>query len=66
MGCSDHALVKFVISRNMSLAKSEARTLSFRKANFRLFKELLDKIPRETVLRDKGTKQSGSTLRMPF
>lgn len=45
MGGSDQALVKFVISRNMSLAKSGARTLSFRRANFRLFKEFLDKIP---------------------
>lgn len=48
--CSDCALVEFMILKNISLAK---RTLSFR-----LFKELLDKISRETVPRDKGMEQS--------
>ena len=55
LGCSDHALVGFVISGNVGLAKSGVRTLNFRRANFRLFKELLDEIPWETVLRHKGT-----------
>ena len=47
-GCSDHALVKFVISRNVGLAKSGVRTL-----NFQLFKELLAKISWDAVLKDK-------------
>ena len=33
LGCSDHALVKFVILKNARLAKSRARTLCFRRAN---------------------------------
>lgn len=40
LGCSNHVLVKFMIFRNMVLAKSGVRTL-----NFRLFKELFDEIP---------------------
>ena len=34
LGCSDHALVKFVILRNVGLAKRVVRTLNFGKANF--------------------------------
>jgi len=52
-----HNLAELVITRSMILAKSGVRTLNFRRANFRLFKELLDEIPWETVLRDKGMKQ---------
>ena len=35
LGCSDHALVEFVILKNAGLAKSRDRTLCFRRANFR-------------------------------
>ena len=58
LGCSDHALVEFVILKNAGLAKSRARTLCFRKAKFRLLKELLSGIPWETVLKGMGTEQS--------
>ena len=34
LGCSDHALVEFVILKNAGLGKSRARTLCFRRANF--------------------------------
>ena len=44
LGCSDHALVKFMISRNADLTKSGVRTLYFGIVNFKLFKELLAKI----------------------
>ena len=58
LGCSDHALVEFVILKNAGLAKSKARTPCFRRAKFRLLKELLSGIPWETVLKDMGTEQS--------
>ena len=58
LGCTDHAPVEFVISRDMGLAKSKVKTLNFRRANFHLFKELVDEIPRDTVLRDRGSDQS--------
>ena len=38
LGCSDHALVEFVISRNIGLANSGVRTLKFVRSKFRLFK----------------------------
>lgn len=53
---SDHALVEFMVSRNMDLEKG--RSLNFRRAKFQLIKELLDEIPCEAVLGEKGTKQS--------
>ena len=58
LGCSDHALLEFLILKNVGLAKSSARTLCFRRANFRLLKELLSGIPGETVLKGMGTEQS--------
>lgn len=36
LGCSNHALVGFMISRNTGLAKSGVRTLNIRRVNFRL------------------------------
>jgi len=58
LGCGDHALVKFMISRNMGLAKSGIRTLKFGRVNFRLFKELLAKISWDAVLKDKDVEES--------
>jgi len=58
LGCSDHALVEFVMLKNAGLAKSRAKDLCFRRANFRPLKELLSGIPWETVLKGMGTEQS--------
>jgi len=45
VGCSSHALVEFVVSRNVGLAKSGVKTLNFRRVNFsELFKEWLSEI----------------------
>ena len=63
LGCSDRALVEFVILKNAGLAKSRARTLCFRRANFWLLKELLSGIPWETVLKGTGTEQSWQLLK---
>ena len=54
LGCSDHALLEFVILRKMDLAKCKVRALNLGRVNFRLFKELLDGVPWEAVFRDKG------------
>jgi len=58
LGCNDHALVEFVLLRNVGLAKSRVGTLNFRIVKFRLSKEWLDEISWEAVLRDKGVEQS--------
>lgn len=64
LGCSDHALIDFVISKIVSLVESWVRTLNFKRENFHPFKELLDGIPLETV--PKATEMKQSSLRMSF
>ena len=45
LGCSDHALVEFTVLRDMGQMKNKVKTLNFRKANFQLFKELVNGTP---------------------
>ncbi|KFQ76863.1 hypothetical protein N335_14424, partial [Phaethon lepturus] len=47
-------------------AKSQVRTLNFRKANFQLFRELVSRTPWETALRHKGAGQSWRVFRDAF
>ena len=49
MGCSDHAVVEFVLLRSRGLAKIKVRMLKFRRDDFQLFKELVDEIHWEAV-----------------
>ncbi|KFV55360.1 hypothetical protein N328_07466, partial [Gavia stellata] len=44
--------------RDRGQVKCKFRTLNFRKAKFQLFKELVNRTPWETALRDKGAEQS--------
>lgn len=44
--------------RNTGLANSRVRVLNFKRTNFQRFKELLNEILWETVLRDIGIEQS--------
>lgn len=50
LGCSGHAVVKFVILRKKELSKSKVGIPNFRRVNLRLFKDLLPEIPWEAVL----------------
>ena len=63
LGCSGRALVDFVTWRNAGLAKSRVRTVSSRRANLQLLKELLDGIRWETVFKGMGTEQSWQLLK---
>ena len=66
LGCSDHALIEFVIVKNMGLAKSRVRTLKFRRVNFQPYKELLHEIPGEIVPGDIRMKQSCQIFKDTF
>jgi len=66
LGCSDHALVELAVLRDMGQVKSKVKTLSFRKANVQLFKELGNKTPWETALRDKEVEQSWQIFKGTF
>ncbi len=50
----------------MRQAKSNIRKLNFRKSNFQLFRELVNKIPWETGLMGKGTEQSWQIFKEAF
>lgn len=56
--CSDYALVEFTVLRDMGQAMIRVKPLNFRRANFQLFKELVDGIPWETAFRNKGAEES--------
>jgi len=66
LGCSDHTLVEFTVLRDKGQVKSQLRTLKFRKAKFQLFKELVNRTPWETALRDKGAEQSWQNFKDAF
>ena len=66
MHCSDHAIIEFMLQRDKRQAKSKIRTLNFRKADFQLFRELVNKIPWETGLMGKGTEQSWQIFKEAF
>jgi len=63
LGCSDCALVELMILWHMGQMKCKARTLNFRRANFQLFKELVDGTRWETALGVKEQNRAGSFLR---
>jgi len=44
---------EFTVLRDMGQAKSKIRMLNFKKANFQLFRELVNKAPWESVFKDK-------------
>lgn len=56
--CSTHAMVEFMLKKDMRQVKSKTRKLNFRKAKFQLFRELINKTRLETVLMGKGVEQS--------
>ena len=56
--CSDHKMVDFILRRDIGQAKNKIRKLNFRKANFQLFRKLVNKTLWESVFKHKGKKQS--------
>ncbi|KFZ67747.1 hypothetical protein N338_13227, partial [Podiceps cristatus] len=52
--------------RDMGQKKSKVGTLNFRIANFQLFKELVNRTPWETALRDKGAEWSWQIFKDAF
>ena len=58
-GCSDHAVVKFTLPRDITKTKSKIRILNFGKAIFQLFRELINKTQWEMLLRTKEWSRAG-------
>ena len=59
LGCSKHAMIEFMLQRDMRQGKSKIRKLNFRKAKFQLFRELVNKMPSWVRFQSRA----GSSLR---
>jgi len=57
LGCSDHEMVNFRILRGGNRAISRIEILDFRRANFGLFKQLLEGIPWARALKGRGVQE---------
>lgn len=57
LGFRDHALVEYAVLADTSQVRKKVMPLNFRKANFYLFRETVNKIHCETSLRDKEVKE---------
>lgn len=61
--CGDHILVEFPVLEDMDKERNKVRFLNFRKEKFQVFKELDNKIPWKTALRDREQDSVGRSLR---
>ena len=57
LGCSDREMTEFPILGKTKRGVSKTATLDFQRANFDLFKRLIDKIPWEAALKDMGVQE---------
>lgn len=58
LGCNEHTVMEFTLLKDMGQKKSKIRMLSFRKAHFQLFRDLVNKTLWESVLKHKELEQS--------
>lgn len=59
LGHSDHEIIEFSILRDARRTISKTSTVDFRRADFCLFRSLVQSIPRETMLKNKGPRRVG-------
>jgi len=66
LGCSDHEMVEFRILHEGRRARSRITTLDFRRANFGLFKDLLEGTPWVRALKVREVQESWWQLKHHF
>ncbi|GAB0210066.1 hypothetical protein GRJ2_003472400 [Grus japonensis] len=57
LGHSDHKMIEFLILGEVRRGVSRTATLDFRRADFDLFRSLVDRVPWEAVLKGKGVQE---------
>ncbi|KAK4823326.1 hypothetical protein QYF61_000928 [Mycteria americana] len=57
LGQSDHEMIEFLIRGEVRRGVSRTATLDFRRADFGLFRRLVDRVPWDTVLKGKGVQE---------
>ncbi|KAK4807146.1 hypothetical protein QYF61_018487 [Mycteria americana] len=58
LGKSDHEMIEFLIRGEVRRGVSRTATLDFQRADFGLFRSLVDRVPWEAVLKGKGVQES--------
>ena len=66
LSCSHYITLEFTLQRDMKQAKSKIKVLNFRKANFELFRYLVNIKPWKTVLMTKAVEQSRQIFKEAF
>ena len=61
LGLSEHEMTEFLVQGEVKREASKATSMDFRRADFGLFRTLVDRVPWERVLKGKGV-QAGWTL----
>ena len=57
VGCSDQEMIEVLILQETKRGGSKTATLDFQRANFNLFKRLVNKIPWEAALKEMGVQE---------
>ena len=57
LGLSDHEMIESSILGEVRKGVSKTTTMDFRRANFGLFRTLVERVPWETVLKGKGVQE---------
>ncbi|KAK4810854.1 hypothetical protein QYF61_008826 [Mycteria americana] len=63
LGHSDHEMIEFSILGEVRNVVSRTATLDFRRADFGLFRGLVDRVPGEAVLKGKGVQEGWTFFR---
>jgi len=61
LGLSDHEMIEFLVQGDVKRGASKTTTLEFQRAEFGLFRTLVEKVPWERALKGKGV-QEGCTF----
>ena len=62
-GLSDHKMIEFSVHGEVKRGASKTTTMDFRRADFDLFRPLVERVPWERVLKGKGSRQAGLSSR---
>ena len=59
LGLSNHEMTKFSVRGQVKRGASKTTTMDFQKADFGLFRMLVERVPWETVLKGRGVQAGG-------
>jgi len=63
LGRSDHEMIESTVQNEVKRGASKTTTMDFRRADFGLFRTLVERVPWERVLKGKGSRQAEHSSR---